>query len=613
VLSNFPLGGIVIPGIALTLAILIVATFLFISGWLRPDLVALLVLISLSALGIITQQEAFGGFSSSAVILLLSAFVISSAIQETGLGERLSAFLLRVSGRSEKGFLFALTFSAAFLSLFMNNIAAAAVLMPSAMIAMRRIKADPTKMLLPMAFATELAGMATLLTTSNLVMASVLHNQGLPSFGLLEFLPIGCPIALLGLGLMFFLAPRLLRARSENALLPEDGEGKPSASLSQLYNLQQELAVALVLPNSRLVNRTLSSCNLRQKLGLNVVAIIRNSKQVIRTPGPHEQVRARDRLVFTPLRTTEEELMAFGLELQPNADLSERLVCDLTCLVEAVITPRSSLSEKTLQQIQFHERYGLNVLAIWQNGKIIREGLEEVSLRFGDALLLQGPRPRIKLLRSNPDLLVLGEETPISQRRSKGWLALGIIAAALVIAATDWLPVAQTIFIGAVLLILTRCLSMEEAYAAIDWSSILLVGGMLPVGVALNKTGAAARVAELLVSALGHLGPKALLAGFFGFTVVLTQLIPGGAATPLVVGPLAISTALRIGANPRTFAMAVALATSTSFLTPFAHPVNVLVMGPGNYQFRDYVLLGLPLVILTLILSMILLPCIYPL
>jgi len=596
--------------IGLAFGILVAATLLFISGRLRPDLVALLVMIALGATGIITQQEALSGFSSSAVILILAAFVITEAINRTGLGNRLGAFLLRASAQSERRLLLALSASAAFLSLFMNNIAAAAVLMPSAMVAMRKVKASPTRLLLPLAFATQLAGMATLLTTSNVVMASILREQGLPSFGLLDFLPIGGPIAVLGLGMMVLLAPRLLPATSESALSFE--EEKQRVSLIELYELSRGLAVARILPGSPLVGRTLATSGLRQNAGLNVIAILHNSGQIVRMPSPGEQLHANDRLLFSSA-CPEAKLKALGLEAQPPDGWGEQLTGERTGLAEALITPRSSLADKTLRQVRFRDRYGLNVLSIWRNGRPIREGLEDLPLRFGDALLLQGPRSGIRLLENGSDLIVLGEEVAEWQQHGREWTALAIIVVTLALAATNRLPVAEVLFLGAVLLLLTQCLTMEEAYAAIDWRSVFLIGGMLPMGIALNKTGAAAELAGFLVNALGHFGPLVLLAGFFGFTVVLTQLIPGGAATPLVVGPIAISAAQHVGADPRAFAMAVALAVSTSFLTPFAHPVNVLVMGPGGYRFRDYVRLGLPLVALTFSLVMVLLPRLYPL
>jgi di/tricarboxylate transporter len=596
--------------IAFVLAVLCLATALFISNRLRADVVALLVLVTLGASGVITQADAFSGFSSSSVITILAAFVITGAINQTGLGQRLGIFLLRLAGQSPHRLLVLLTFSAGLLSLFMNNIAAAAVLMPVAMTAARHIKVSPTRLLLPMAFATQLGGMATLLTTSNVVAASILRNQGLPSFGLLSFLPVGGPIALLGLGVLVVSTRFLLPASSENA--PSLAIEEARAPLTDLYDLQRGMGMALVLPNSPLAGRSLAASGLGQNPGLTVVAIVRSSGQVVRIPKPDENLRADDRLLFTPPRS-EEALNALGLEIQPADGWNEYLVGPRTRLVEVVVAPRSTLEGKTLRQIQFRSRYNMNVLAIWQNGYPVRDKLEDLPLHNGDALLLQGRREPIRLLAGGSDLIVLSEESLQTQYRGKELRAVIIIVATLVAAATSWLPVAETLFLGGLMLIVFGCLSIEEAYAAIEWRSVVLVGGMLPMGTALTKTGAADMIAKYLSTALDAFGPLALLAGFFLVTAVLTQFIPGGSATPLVIVPIAITAAQQIGADPRAFAMAVALATSTSLLTPMAHPVNALVMGPGGYRPRDYLRLGLPLVLLTFALTLWLLPYLYPL
>jgi len=596
--------------IAFVLAVLILATILFISNRLRADLVALMVLVTLGASGLITQSDAFSGFSSSSVVTILAAFAITGAINQTGLGRRLGTFLLRLANHSPRRLLIVLTFSAGFLSLFMNNIAAAAVLMPVAMSAARQIRVSPTRILLPLAFATQLGGMATLLTTSNVVVSSILRNQGLPSFGLLSFLPVGGPIALVGLGILVLTTPYLLPATSDS--VPSLDSEEARASLAEVYDIQRGMGVTLVLPTSPLAGHSLGDSHLGQNPGLTVVAIVRSSGQVVRIPRPEDELRVDDRLLFTPPQP-EQALSTLGLEMQPADGWTEWLVGPRTRLVEVVVAPRSSLEGKTLREIQFRSRYQMNVLAVWQKGCPIREKLEDLPLQVGDALLLQGRREPIRLLASGSDLIVLSEDSLQPQRRGKQWRALTLIVATLAAAATGWLPVAETLFAGGVLLILTGCLSIEEAYAAVEWRSVVLVGGMLPMGVALTKTGAADLIAKFLATTLDRSGPWVLLAGFFLVTAILTQFIPGGSATPLVIAPIAITAAQQMGADPRAFAMAVALATSTSLLTPMAHPVNALVMGPGGYQPRDYLRLGLPLVLLTFVLTLWLLPHLYPL
>jgi di/tricarboxylate transporter len=596
--------------IALVLIVLTFATILFISNRLRADLVALMVLVTLGASGLVTQGDAFSGFSSSSVITILAAFVITGAINQTGLGRRLGTFLLHLAGHSPRRLLAVLTFSAGFLSLFMNNIAAAAVLMPIAMSAARQMRVSPTRILLPLAFATQLGGMATLLTTSNVVVSSILRNQALPSFGLLSFLPVGGPIALVGLVLLILTTPYLLPVTSDS--VPSVDSEEARASLAEVYDIQRGMGMALVLPTSSLVGRSLGTSGLGQQPAITVVAIVRSSGQVVRIPKPDEELRADDRILFTPPRS-EAALSALGLEMQAADGWNEWLVGPRTRLVEVVVAPRSALEGKTLRQIQFRSRYQMNVLAVWQKGQPVRDKLEDLPLQIGDALLLQGRREPIRLLASGSDLIVLSEDNLQPPQRGKEWRALILIVATLAAAATGWLPVAETLFAGGLLLILAGCLSIEEAYAAVEWRSVVLVGGMLPMGLALTKTGAADLIAKFLSTSLDSFGPWILLAGFFLVTAVLTQVIPGGSATPLVITPIAITAAQQMAADPRAFAMAVALATSTSFLTPMAHPVNALVMGPGGYQPRDYLRLGLPLLIVTFVLALWLIPYLYPL
>lgn len=582
---------------------------LFISNRLRPDLVALVVLIALAVTGVISVQDAFSGFASAPVITILAAFVITGAIDQTGLGKRLGGMLLKLAGQNPHRLLVVLTFSAGLLSLFMNNIAAAALLMPVAMSAARQLHTSPTRVLLPVAFASQIGGMATLLTTSNIVVSSILHSQGLPAFGLLSFLPVGGPIALLGLGLLVLLAPRLLPATSETS--PSFAIEQGRASLTDLYDLGREVGLALVLPTSPLVGQTLGESGLGEKHDLTVLAIARNSGQVVRIPMPHDELRADDRLLFTP-PCAEEVLSTLGLEKQPSEGWSEWLVGPRTRLVEAVVAPRSSLEGKSLRQIQFRSRYNMNVLAVWQNGRPVWDDLENLTLHTGDALLLQGRHEPVRMLASGSDLIVLSEESLQREKSGKEWRALVIILMTLFIAATNLLPVEETLFLGGILLILSGCLNMDQAYTAIDWRSVVLVGGMLPMGVALTHTGAADLIGKFLTATFGQSAPWVLMAGFFLVTAALSQFIPGGSATPLIIAPIAITAAQQVGADPRAFAMVVAMATSTSFLTPVAHPVNALVMGPGGYQPRDYFRLGLPLLLLTFVLTILLVTVIYP-
>jgi di/tricarboxylate transporter len=266
-----------------------------------------------------------------------------------------------------------------------------------------------------------------------------------------------------------------------------------------------------------------------------------------------------------------------------------------------LVSPRSVYVGRTLKDIQFRSKYQLAVVALMQGERIYRAVAAEVPLRGGEALLVHGPTEKLNLLRAEPDWMVLSLNPAEARRPGKMGLALAIMVATLAAAALSPWPVAAVFLVGAVAMVLTGCLTMDEAYAAIEWRSIFLVAGMLPVGVALAKTGAAELLGQYLIGALGGLGPLAAVAGLFTLTALLNQFIPGGSAVPVVLTPIAVAAARGLGADPRAFALVIAVATGTSLLTPFAHPVNVLVMGPGAYTARDYLRLGLPIVGLTLV------------
>jgi di/tricarboxylate transporter len=281
--------------------------------------------------------------------------------------------------------------------------------------------------------------------------------------------------------------------------------------------------------------------------------------------------------------------------------------------VEAVLSPRSDLIGRTLGETRFRDRYGMAVLAIWRAGHSLRAGLTDLSLQLGDGLLLQGDRSRLPVLRAESDLIVLDramDEPPPSRRRSR--IALAVMILTLAIAATNVFGVGEVMLGGALVMILTGALSMDDAYQAVEWRSVFLVAGMLPLGTAMTKTGAADLITHGVLAVLGGAGPVAILAGLVALAVLLTQAM-NGAAVAAVMAPIAIQTAQRIGVDPRAMAMGVALATSIAFLTPLGSPVNILVMGPGGYRFRDYFRVGLPLTLLLFALIVGLLPLVWPL
>jgi di/tricarboxylate transporter len=588
--------------IIVLLGIVGVAIVLFLSEKLRPDLIAMLVMLSLGLSGILTARETFSGLSNPSVILIIAVFIVTGGLFRGGVSALIGRWLLRMAGKDERRLAALAVLAAAGLSLFMNNIASAAVVMPAVMDATQRSRISPSKVLLPMAMATQLAGMATLFTTANIVASGVLINAGLPGFGLFDFLAVGGSAALAGLAFLLLVGPRLLPDRRLESTL--EREDRDRSQLARHYQLGERLQAVQLEPDSPLRGLTLVQAGMRERLGASVMAIQRRG-QTMATPGPGERLRAGDVLLLETRPLTAEALDSLGLAATPVEAWDNRLARAGRNLVEVLVAPRSAYLGRTLKEMQFRSRYGLAVVGLLQGDRIYRAAAADVRLQGGEALLMYGPPERLDILRGEPDWIVLNVSREVTQRPRKMTIALLVLAATLVVSALGVWPVAHVFFAGALVMVLAGCLTMDEAYQAIEWRSVFLVGAMLPVGLALSKTGAARWLGGHLITATGPFGPLATMAGLFLVSMALNQFVPGGSAVPAVLVPIAIAAAQGLGADPRAFALVVAVSTGTSLLTPFAHPVNVLVMGPGGYSARDYVRLGLPLVATTFVATLI--------
>ena len=594
--------------IPITLLILGVAIVLFLSDRFRPDLIALLVLISLGLTGILTAQESFSGFSRSAVITIMAIFILSEGLRVTGITEKIGEVLIRLAGSSEIRLIIVTMLSGAFFSLFMNNIAAAAILLPAIVDAGRKANISPSRSLMPLAFGTILGGMATLLTTTNIVVSSILRDSASAGYGLLDFAPIGLPIIMIGVAYMVVWGRRMLPAQPPIPILEDQ---KTTAwELLKIYRLGERLFKAQVMEDSYLVGKKLSNSRLRDELGLNVVGIQRNHKTIF-SIDPDIEFRPNDVLIIT----SKDYAQAFEQARLKVLPLDNMTLANLEApnihIIEAVLAPRSSLIGATLRQIHFRDKYGLNVLAIWRAGHPIRTGLQDLTLQFGDALLLQGSQHTLPALRTEPDLLIIPGLLP-KPLFGKAWLAGSIMVITLILAASGIFQIGEIMLGGALAMILLGILSMDQVYKAIEWKSIFLIAGMLPLGIAMTKTGTAALLGDILVHRLAAAGPTALLAGLIALAILLTQAI-NGPAVASILAPIAIQAAHAINADPRAMAMGVALGTSMAFITPLGHPVNILVMGLGGYRFRDYVKVGLPLTVILFVLVIYLLPIFWPL
>lgn len=583
-----------------TFSVLGVAVTLFLTERLRPDVVALATVAALAGIGVLTAPESFSGFSSQAVITLISVFILAEGLTRTGVSDQAARLLLRWGGRREGRLVGLVMAAGAGLSLFLNNIAAAAVLLPAAGGAARKAGISPSKVLMPLAFATILGGMATLLTTMNIVVSSVLEEAGHPGFGLLEFLPVGFPMLVAGILYMTLWGRRRLPSGEGRDEVMRAVRGE--ADLLDIYRMADYFFRARIPETSYLIGKTLARSTFREAYGLNVVAVEKRDGQlnmlqpdtvfetgdILVLEGDAEDFRRRDREPY--------------LEILPCPTLCEKdLQTISTVFAEAMLSPRSSLTGRTVREVMFRQKFGMSVLAVWRQGKPIREDIGDLKLEFGDALLLQGPRDRLKLIDLDPDLILLSMERDTLPVRKMGRIALLILAATLASVVFTPVPMAQLLLTGAVLMLLAGAVTMEQAYRAVDWRGIFLVAGMLPLALALTKSGAAAMTSSVFVSVFGQFSPVVIVAALFLASAALTQAV-SGAAVAAIMAPIAISAAAGSGAPPHALGMAVALGSSMAFLTPLGHPVNTLVMGAGGYRFSDYRRVGWPLfLILTVV------------
>lgn len=600
-----------------TIVLLILAgtLILFATEWLRPDLVALLVLGSLTLTGLVAPEEALAGFSNSAVVTVWAMFIISGGLAQTGVARLIGQQMLRLAGEEEPRLLLVLMLTVGILSAFMNNVGVAALLLPVVMDLARQTKRPPSKLLLPLAFGALLGGLTTLIgTPPNLLVSEGLEEIGLRPFQFFDFARMGVVVLLAGIAYMLLVGRHLLPIRD----VREETKLLNGLELEELYRLDDNLFTLRVPPDSPLAGQTLHQSQLGAKVGVTVVGVVRDGISDL-APPPSKRLQAGDQLLLTATSTQLAELKAEGLLIverqlgEPSLELNgnDGKRAAPTGLAELILSPHTTYVDKTLRQLHFREKYGANVVAIWRRGQPYYEDLGDMALRRGDALLVQGTHEQVKLLGAEPDFVVLQAELDQPLRVDKAPLAVGTTAVMLLLVLTNWLPIAIAAIIAASLMVLTGCLQMEEAYRAIDWRAVFLIAGMLPLGAAMDSSGLALFMAEGVQALLGGWGAVAVLGGLFLLTTATTQVMPNAAVTVLMI-PIALTMAERMGVSPYPLLMGVSIAASASFLSPVSHPANILIMGPGGYRFADYIKVGLPLTLIILLLVVLLLPLIWP-
>ena len=604
--------------ILLVLGLLLATILLFASDRLRMDIVAILVLLALMMSGLLAPKEALAGFGDPLVVLIAGLFVIGEGLFRTGVAFAIGNWLLGVAGNSETRLLVLLMLVVAGLSAFMSNTGAVAVFIPVALNLSTKANVPANRLLMPMAFAGSLGGMLTLIgTPPNLVVSNLLSREGMTPFNFFSFTPVGLLILVVTI-IFIVLIGRFL--------LPKDGGPKGNAqdrlSLEDLisaYEVKDQLFRLCVESDSPLVGQTLGQVQLRTRFDVIVIGLERQSrgKPVVMPALIQTEYSAGDiiYLAGTEQRVAELLRTLAGMRRLTFEAQQKQIVAQELGLAEVLLTPRSRLVGQTIKDAHFRERYGLSVLGILRMGQPMRGDFLATRLDFGDSLLVGGGWRHIDLLQAEQTdfsvLTIPREMDEVAPYRERAPWALAIVAGMLGLMTFDILPSVTAVLLAGLAMVLARCVTMEEAYESINWQSIILIAGMLPMATALNKTGALELIVTGLVESLGTLGPIALMAGLFVLTSVFSQFI-SNTATAVLVAPIALGAATSMELSPYPFLMAVALAASTAFSTPMASPVNTLVLGPGGYRFNDFVKMGVPLQLLAMALTLLVVPLIFP-
>ncbi len=583
----------------LTLVIILLGTLvLIISGRIRPDLVGLILIVILPLTGIITPEQALSGFSRSAVITIIGLFIISRALEDTGIVQWIAMRMKTMGAGSEVRLVALFMAVGAALSLVMNNIAAGAVLLPAAAQVARESNVPPSKILIPLAFATLLGGMATYFTTANIIMSGILRENNVEALTMGDFLPVGGLITLAGFAYMLLIGRRILPANASSAQAAS--AYALSQSLYSTYHLDERLWEIRVLPGSRLAHVTLEQSRIGENLGLTVLAIWRGHRAIL-NPLPVEMLLPQDYLVVLGREDRVTLMHDWGVEIGRTDGRSNGKRDYTVDLTEVLIPPRSAMIGTTLSDNRFRSKHQLTAVALWREGRSYRTDVGKMSLQVGDAILMVGAPPKIRALAEERDFMVLQSghryRPPLPQ---KAPFALAITVLALLASILGVLPTPEAMLLGVVALALTGCISLDEAYRAIEWRVIFLIAGMLPLSIALVNTGLANRAAELIAAQSAQFGALALIAGMFLLTTLITQVL-GGQIAALIVGTIVVSTAQQMGIDPQALGVAVAIACSAAFLTPVAHPVNILMMGPGGYKASDFLKVGAGMTLVTFI------------
>jgi di/tricarboxylate transporter len=574
---------------------------LVIIGRLRMDIAALSIplmlavgqLSGLSVFGPTGQGEwaarAFSGFSEEAVITLVGVFILTAALDKSGFARWVSRQLLRIGGNSVRKMIFLFASTAAFLSLFMNDVAAAAFLIPSVLDVSKRTGINPGKLLIPVSYGSLLGGMATYFATANILANSLLTSASPPQepLSVLAFFPTGGLIAISGILYLTFLGERLLPAREHDG--GRFDKKLTGSELEKIYDLNEQTWKITIEKKGALCGRTLKDIGLGENYGL-VLAAIRNGKRSLLLPDPKMTLKPGNQLLVIGHQDRVKNLACEGVRVEAD-EKADSLSKRGLAIFELLVMSRSSAIGKNLKDLNFRQQYGWSVIALRRGDSNYRTDVGSMKLAIGDTLLVVGETARKESINLERDFILL-ESSPSDQpvRVKEAIFSIGLLVAA-VVAAVLGMPIYISVLAAAMIAIFSGAIKMQEAYRAIEWQVIFVVGGMYSISLALVHSGLAASAGSILARSADLFGPIGLAGSSFLIASILSQIM-GGQFEMLMTGPIAISAANQYGVIPQAIVLAVAIGCSNSFLTPMAHPANLLMMAPGGYKFSDFLRIG---------------------
>ena len=617
-----------------TLIILALSAVFFVNGKLRSDLVALCALVLLIVFNILTPEEALSGFSNPIVIMMVGLFVVGGAIFKTGLAKMISSKILRLAGKSELKLFILIMMVTAFIGAFVSNTGTVALMLPIVVSMAASANISPGRFLMPLAFASSMGGMATLIgTPPNLVVDEVLSNAGFTDLSFFSFTPIGVICVLIGLVVLIPLSKFFL-VKKEDGKDTKTTTGHSPKELAKKYQLSDNLYRIQIRPGSRIGGKKLQELNITQAYNLSILEIRRQSSsqgRFLKTvdqslAGPHTELQENDILyVFGPFEKVNQFAKEQNLELTDThvseyvegAEVEKLSVREIG-IAEVLLMPDSKLINKAVKDSGFRDKYSVNILGIQRKGEYILNDIKDIKMHAGDILLIQGTWDSIaRMSQKQSQWVVLGQPLEEASKVTLDYKApVAALIMVLMIAAMvfDFIPIppVAAVIIAGILMVLTGCFrNVEEAYKTINWESVVLIAAMLPMSLALEKTGASNLISEKLVSGLGDYGPLVLMAGIYFTTSLLTMFI-SNTATAVLVAPIALQSAIAINVSPYPFLLAVTVGASMCFASPFSTTPNALVMSAGKYTFMDYVKVGLPLQIVMGIVMVFISPLLFP-